>query len=135
MFSLATGFATRKHKQSMTLQGADTSSCREMRPRRSPSNEEAQQDGAITLVGSLDLSSNDQLALGVCLNEENIPLEGEVPAVSSSNVEEVGMGAPLRVVIALASPPRPTCVEPSMKRFHDQVIVSTYVLPLERVRP
>ena len=59
MFSLAVGFTARKHKQSMTLEGVDTSSSGEKRPRRSPSNEEAQQDGTIVLVGSLDLASND----------------------------------------------------------------------------
>ena len=71
---------------------------------------------AIVLVGSPDLDSNDQPALGVCLNEENIPLEGEVLVVSPPKVEEVGMGAPSVVVIALASPPRPTDVGPIKKK-------------------
>ena len=62
----------------MTLEGANTSSFGEKPPRQSPSDEEAQQDRAIVLVGSPDLASNDQFALGVCLNEANIPLEGEV---------------------------------------------------------
>ena len=42
MFSLAIGFATRKRKRSVTLEGVDTSNFGEKRPRRSPSNEEAQ---------------------------------------------------------------------------------------------
>ena len=62
-------------------------------------------------------------------------MEGEVLTVSPPNVEEVGMGAPSGVVIALASSPRPTGFGPSKKRFPDRVIVSTYVSPLERVRP
>ena len=45
--------------------------------------------------------------------------EGEVPVVSPLNVEEVGMGAPSRIVIAPTSPPRPTDVGPSKKRFFD----------------
>ena len=135
MFSFPAGFVARKRKRSMTLEGEDTFSSGEKRLRRSPSDEEAQQDGAIVLMGSPDLASNDQLALGVCLNEENIPLEWEVLVVSPSNVEEVGMGTPSRVVIAPASPPRPTGAGPSKKRFLDRIIVSTYVLPLERVRP
>ena len=135
MFSLAVEFAARKRKRSVTFEGADTSSSGEKRPRRSPSYEETQQDGAIVLVGSSDLASNDQPALGVCLNEANIPLEGEVPEVSPLNVEEVGIGAPSGVVIALASPPKPTGAGLSKKRFLDQVIVNTYVPPLERVHP
>ena len=117
----------------MTLEGADTFSSREKRPRQSPLYEEAQQDRAIVLVGSSDLASNDQPTLGVCLNEENIPFEGEVLAVRSPNVEEVRMGAPSGVAIAPTSLPRPTGVGPSKKRFPDWVIVSTYVLPFERV--
>ena len=135
MLSLTAGFAARKHKRSMTLEGADTSSSGEKQLRWSPSYEEAQQEGDIVLVGSPDLASNDQSALGVCLNKENMPLEGEVLIVSPSNVEEVGMGALSGVVIAPTSPPRPIGTGPSKKRFLDRVIVSTYVPPLERVRP
>ena len=58
MFSLAVGFAVQKRKRSVTLEGADTSSSRKKRPRQSPSDEEAQQDGAIVLMGSLELASN-----------------------------------------------------------------------------
>ena len=39
------------------------------------------------------------------------------------------------VVIPLASPPKPTDIGPSKKRFPDRVIISTYVPPLERVCP
>ena len=64
-----------------------------------------------------------------------MPLEGEIPAMSRPSVEEVGMGAPLGVVIALAPPPKPTIARPSKKRLPDWVLVSTYVPPLERVHP
>ena len=73
--------------------------------------------------------------LGVCLNEANIPLEGEVPTVSLPSVEEVGMGAPSRVVIAITPLPKPTDAEPNKKRLLDRVLVSTYVPPPERVHP
>ena len=46
-----------------------------------------------------------------------MPLEGEVPIVSPLSVEEVGMGASLGVVIALAPPPKPTSAGPSKKRL------------------
>ena len=94
MFSPAVEFAARKRKRSVTFEGADTPSSGEKRPRRSPSYEETQQDGAIVLVGSSDLASNDQPTLRVYLNEANIPLEGEVLDVSPLNVEEVGIGSP-----------------------------------------
>ena len=95
MFSLATWFAARMLKWSTTLEGEATSSSREKQPRRSPSDGEAQKDWAIVSVESLDLASNDQPALGVCLNKANTPLEEGVPVASPPNVEEVGMGAPL----------------------------------------
>ena len=45
---------------------------------------------------SPDLASNDQPALGVCLNEANPPSEEGVPATIPQDVEEVRMGAPIR---------------------------------------
>ena len=45
------------------------------------------------------------------------------------------MGAPSRVVIALAPPLKSIGVEPSKKWLPDQVLVSTYVLPLKMVHP
>ena len=68
MFSLAAGFTERMRKRYASLEGKATSSFREKRPRRSPSNEEAQKDWAIVLVESPDLASNDQPAMGVCLS-------------------------------------------------------------------
>ena len=53
----------------------------------------------------------------------------------SPNVEEVRIGAPSGVAIALVCLPRPTGTGPSKKRFPDRVTVSTYVLPLDRVHP
>ena len=87
MFSLAVRFATRRRRRPTTLEGVATSSSREKRPRWSPLDEEAQKDMPIALVESLDLASNKQLALGDCLVEANIPLEGEVPAVNPLSVE------------------------------------------------
>ena len=63
MFSLAVGFATRKRRWPSIIKGVVTSSFGEKRPRRSPSHEEAQKDGATVLVESPYLASNDQLAL------------------------------------------------------------------------
>ena len=59
MFSLAARFATRRRRRPATLEGVATSSSKEKQPRRFPSNEEAQKGGAIVLVESSDLASND----------------------------------------------------------------------------
>ena len=59
MFNLAVGFTMRRRKQIVTLEGANTSSSGEKRPRQSPSYEEAQKDEAIVLVETLNLASND----------------------------------------------------------------------------
>ena len=103
MFSLAVGFAARRRNQSATLKGVATS------------------------------SSNDQPALGVSVNEANTPLEEGVVVASPPSVEEVGMGAPLRVATAPVPSPKPTGASPSKKRLPDQVLVSMYVPPLEKV--
>ena len=87
MFSLAVRFATRRHRWPTTLEGVATSSSREKRLRRSPLDEEAQKEGPIALVESPNLASNKQLALGDCLVEANIPLEGEVLAVNPLSVQ------------------------------------------------
>ena len=106
-------------KRSATLECEATSSFGEKRPRRSPSDEGAHTDWAIVLVESLYLASNDQLALGVCLNEANTPLEEEVPTTSLPNLEEVGMGSPSGVVTASGPQPKSTGARPSKKRMPD----------------
>ena len=59
MFSLVSGFTVQWRKWSMTLEGIDTSSSREKRPRRSPSNSEAQKEWTVVLEKSPDLASDD----------------------------------------------------------------------------
>ena len=135
MFSLAARFATGRRRWPTALEGVATSSSGEKRPRRYPSDEEAQKDGAIALVESPDLASNDQPTLGDFPTKANIPLEAEVLTVNPLSVEEVGISALSGVVIAPKPPPKPTDAEPSRKRLLDQVLVSTYAPPLERVHP
>ena len=67
------------------------------------------------------------MALGVCFDEANTPLEKGVPAARPLSVKEVG------IVTAPAPPPNPIGSEPSKKRLLDWVLVSTYVPPLKRV--
>ena len=49
----------------------------------------AQKDWVVVLVESPDLASDDQPTLGDYPAEANIPLEGEVLAVSTPSVKEV----------------------------------------------
>ena len=66
---------------------------------------------------SYDLASDDQSALGVCLNDTNTPLEEGVPVASPLNVEEVVMGAPSRVVTATTSLSKSSSTGLSKKRL------------------
>ena len=79
---------------------------------------------------SPDRASHDQPSLAGASLEEGISV------VSSPNVEKVGEGPPLiRVVITLVPPPKPTGTGPSKKQLLNQILLSTYVPPLERVHP
>ena len=135
MFSLVAGFAARRRKRSVSLEGVGTSSSEEKQPKPSPLGEEAQKDWVVVLVESPCLAFDDQSPLGDCSTKANIPLEGEVPAVSPPCVEKVGMGDPSGVIAAPAPSPKLTGAGPTKKRLPDRVIISTYVPPLERVHP
>ena len=82
MFSLVVGFAALRRKRSVSLDGVGTSSSGEKQPKPSPLGAEAQKDWAVVLVESPCLASDDQSTLGDCSTKANIPLAGEVPAVS-----------------------------------------------------
>ena len=93
---------------------------------------EAQKEWAIVLVEFLDQASDDQPTLGDCLVEANIPPDEGVSVASPPNVEDP---SPSRVVSSPVPPSKPTNIGPSKKRVLDRVLMSTYVPPLERVRP
>ena len=133
MFSLVAGFAAQMHKQSATLECEATFSSREKQPRRSPSNEGVKKDWAVVLEESPDQASNDQLTLGVWPTEANASLDEGVPTTSPRDVEEVGINPLSGVVIAPVPLLKSIGVELSKKRLPDQVLVSTYVPPLEMV--
>ena len=63
---------------------------------------------------SPNLASNDQQALGVCLNKNTPPDEG-VLAASPPDAEEVGMDSPSRVVTASTPMPKSIGAGPSKK--------------------
>ena len=68
-------------------------------------------------------------------NEASAPLDKGIPIEGPSNVAEIGEEVPLRVVAAPVLPLRPVDTEPSRKRLPDQVLLSTYVPPHERIHP
>ena len=74
-------------------------------------------------------------ALGVCANEAGTPLKEGVLTASPPRVEEIGQDASSREVYALAPPPKPISFRRSRRQLPDQVLLSTYVLPLEKVLP
>ena len=61
--------------------------------------------------------------------EEGIPIGGH------SNVDGIGDGAPSRVVVDPILPPKHANTESSKKRLLNQVLLSTYVPPQERIHP
>ena len=63
------------------------------------------------------------------------PLKEGILIRGPSNVDEIGEGSPLRVVAAPLPPIRPVDTVPSRKRLLDQVLLSTYVPPYDRIHP
>ena len=51
------------------------------------------------------------------------------------NVDKIGEGSPLGVAVAPLPPPRPTDTISSRRRPPDQVLLSMYVPPYERIHP
>ena len=135
MSSLAAGFVVQMHKWAMGLEGEATSSFGGKWSKQCLLYEGAQKNWAIVSVDSPHRASNDQPALGDCLNEASVSLEEEVSVVSPLNVEEVEEGAPSGVVTALMPLPKPTGARPNKKGLPDRVLLSTYVPLLERIHP
>ena len=78
---------------------------------------------------------DDQPALASASSEADAPLEKGIPTRGPSNVDGIGEGAPSGVVAALTFPPRPADTKSSRKRSPNQVLLSTYIPPRERVHP
>ena len=86
-------------------------------------------------MDSPDRASNDHPVLEGAPNEICAPLKEGIPTRGPSNANKIGEGAPLRVTIALMLPPRPADAEASRKMSPNQVLLSTYVPPQERIHP
>ena len=86
-------------------------------------------------MDSPDPTFNDQPILEGAPSEVGDPLEKGILVWGPSNVDEIGEGALSGVVVALILPPRPVDTESSRKRLLDQVLLSTYVPPHERIHP
>ena len=68
-------------------------------------------------------------------SEVDAPLKEGIPIGGPSNVDEIGEGAPSGVAAAPILPPKLAGIESNRKRPPDQVLLSTYVPPHERVYP
>ena len=131
MSMLAVGFVARMRKRTADSEDELMPTYDGKSPRRSSSDEEAQKDWAIILVDSLDRATNDQPVSEGVPSEVSVPLEEGIPAGGPS-VDEIGEGSPSGVA---AAPPRPVDSVPSRRRLPDQVLLSTYVPPHERIHP
>ena len=86
-------------------------------------------------MDSLDLAFNNQPVLEGTPSEASEPMEKRIPVGGSSNVDEIGERTPLGVAAAPILLPKPTDTNSSRKRSPDQVLLSTYVPPQERIHP
>ena len=68
-------------------------------------------------------------------NEADTPLEEGIPTGGPSNVDEIGEETPSGVAATSMLPPKPADTEPSRKRLPNQVLLSKYVPPQERIHP
>ena len=119
MSRLATGFATRMHKQAASSKGESTPISDGKHPKRSSPGEEAQKDWAIISVDSPDRASNDRPVLEGAPSDSGAPLEEGIPTEGSSNVDEIGEGALSRVAAALMLLPKPANTLFSKRRPSD----------------
>ena len=86
-------------------------------------------------MDSPDRASSGQSVLEGALSEAGAPLKEGIPAGRPSNVDKIREGSPSRVATAPILPPRPTDVVFRRRRPPDQVLLSTYVSPHERIHP
>ena len=86
-------------------------------------------------MDSPDPAFNDQSILENTPSEAGAPLEEGIPTGGPSNVDEIGDGATSRLAPAPILPPKPADTKSSRKRLPDQVLLSTYVPPQERIHP
>ena len=84
-------------------------------------------------MDSTDQASNDQSVLEGAPNEAGAPPKKGIPARGPSNVDEIGEGSPSGVAVAPIPPPKPADIVFSRRRPSDQVLLSTYVPPRERI--
>ena len=135
MSSLAVGFASQMHKQRASSEGEATSISGGKRSRRPSQNEEAKKDWPTVSVEFHDRASSDQPALEGSPNEAGATLEEGVPIAGPLDVDEIGDVAPPGVADAPVLPPRSVGARSSKKILPNQLLLSTYVSPLERIHP
>ena len=118
MSNLAVRFATLMRKRSSGPEGETTPNYDGKRMKWSSLEEEARKDWTVILVDSPDRASNDKLVLEGTPNEVGAPLEEGIPVWGTFKCRRNWRRGPI-----------------SRKRLPDQVLLSTYVPPQERVHP
>ena len=86
-------------------------------------------------MDSPDPTFDYQPVLEGASSEAGAPLEEGIPTGGPSNVDGIGEGALLGVATAMTLPPKPADTESSRKKPPDQVLLSTYISPQERIHP
>ena len=79
-------------------------------------------------------TSNDQPILEGTPSKDSAPREEGIP-VGGPSVDEIGKGSPSEVVVAPLPLLKLEDPAPSGRRLPDQVLLSTYVPPHERIHP
>ena len=132
MSMLAAGFAALMRKWDADLEDEPTLIPDGKRPKRSSPDEEVEKDWAIIPMDSPDRASNDQSVLEGAPSKDSAPQEEGIPTRGPS-VDEIGEGSPSGVAAAPLPPPKPASIVLNRRRPLDQVLLSTYIPPHERI--
>ena len=81
-----------------------------------------------------DRASNNQSVLEGVPKEDSAPQEEGI-LIEGPSVDEISEGSPSEGNDAPLPPPKPASTVPSKRRSLDQVLLSTYVSPHERIAP
>ena len=68
-------------------------------------------------------------------NEAGASLKEGIPIGGHLNVDKIRENAPSGAIAPMMLPPKPADIEPSRKRLVNQLLLSTFVSPQERIHP
>ena len=132
MSTLFAGFAARMGKRIIDTEDESTPTYVGKRPRRSSPNEKSYKDLAIIPVDSPDQATNDQLVSKGAPIRVDAPLDEGIP-IGGPLVNKIGEESPSGAAAAPLPPLRYANTEPSRRRLPDQLLLSTYLPPYEKI--